>query len=359
MNEHDKVEAEIAQVMHGQQRPGRFSPDHISPDQISLGMHLCYQNAVALLEDSRLLAINRRCARALSLTVIAIEELGKTIMLCDLLDPSRTSDQLEFWKDFTKHHAKQRDMASYGRYLEDIATNPYRGSVSSSMLDAMDRVKQSGFYVDFCGTAFQSPQEFADQTRATLDYWFAVAEERADSFAQFHSTLEQSESFARDAQSFARDAQSDPPERDELSIGLGAPSSPAMAEVALAGILLSYASQFSAKGPIPDYESFNPIPDYESFNSCVEELVRRYSAPLVGQAVLALGRLLMNRASAETKVKILRTSARRASAMIKLVLAMINQQWCPPEIHDPVAQAWATDSGASGSAVSPEPGTEE
>jgi AbiV family abortive infection protein len=337
MNAHEKVDAEIAQVPHRQR-----GPEHLSPNQIALGMHLCYRNAVALLEDARILAVNRRCARALSLTVIAIEELGKILMLCDLLRPSPPSNLREFWKDFTTHHHKQRELASYGQYLESIEASPYRESVSKAMLDAMDRIKQWGFYVDYRATAFQSPQEFEDQTRATLDCWFAVAEERADSFAQFHSTLEQSDSFARDAHSHASG-------RRECSLGLGVPSAPATAEAALAGILLSWASRFSAKGPIPDYLSFN---------SSAEDLVRRYSAPLVGQAVLVLARLLMNRTSGETKVKILRSSARRASEMIKLVLAMINQEWCPPDVRDLVAQAWTTDSGASGSAVGPKPATE-
>jgi hypothetical protein len=41
--------------------------------EIARGAHLCWQNAVSLLSDARLLAKNSRLARALSLTVLALE----------------------------------------------------------------------------------------------------------------------------------------------------------------------------------------------------------------------------------------------------------------------------------------------
>jgi AbiV family abortive infection protein len=296
-------------------------------------MHACYRNAVALLQDARLLAVKSRCARALSLTIIAIEELGKILSLCELLDHRKSAESTEFWKLFRKHAVKQADTGSYGSFaLEATGTHPYSAFVSERILAAMDSLKQAGFYVDFRGGAFGTPGELAETARATLDHLFAFAEERADSFAQFHSTLEQS-------QALAHVARADISEQGRFPFALEF-SSPAVSEVALKGVLLSYASESSAKASIPDYGLFL---------SCTEELLRHYSAPIVGQAALALARALMGRANAEAKVKVLPTSVRRAWEMTKLLLAMTNQEWCPAEVREPLSKAWAAESIPSSS----------
>jgi len=54
-----------------------FKPRQLDRKQLIRGMHFCFKNAQALVSEAKLLEAKGHKASALSLTLLAIEELGK------------------------------------------------------------------------------------------------------------------------------------------------------------------------------------------------------------------------------------------------------------------------------------------
>jgi AbiV family abortive infection protein len=176
----------------------------LSIDETAEGLTACYLNALALLDDARLLAANGRIPRALSLTILSLEELAKIPDLFELfLDPNTQTDAtawVEFWKRFSQHKPKQRRIAAYGNILRQIANldelalenpAPYLQYLSENAYGHFDIVKQRNFYVDFVANQFLCPEATKEVSKA-LDWLFSFAEERADSFGSWHITPQRS-----------------------------------------------------------------------------------------------------------------------------------------------------------------------
>lgn len=163
----------------------------IPREEIARGAHLCWYNAVALLGDARLLAADGRAARVLSMTILALEELAKPALLWEM----RPSDDLKtwssFWKEkFSRHSPKQEAIGTYGQLLSSVGQGTHLFTLQQETVRALDAIKQWCFYV--VDGAFQEPAHIHDKIGKVLDFLFAVADERADSFAQLHSSSEQS-----------------------------------------------------------------------------------------------------------------------------------------------------------------------
>src|SRR5262249_29434807 len=151
----------------------------------------------ALLDDARLLAANGRQPRALSLVILALEELAKIPDLYEqYIDPTTRngSSWADFWKRWTQHKPKQKRSAAYGNMVRESTKleetflhnpTPYAGYLSENAYTHLDTVKQRNFYVDFVDTQFQRPQ-VTKQNSIALDFLFSFAEERADSFGSWH-----------------------------------------------------------------------------------------------------------------------------------------------------------------------------
>lgn len=78
-----------------------FMGEPIEKEQIAKGMHLCYMNARAMVDESRLLKENGHYARALSLIILALEELGKIPLMMNAVLYKKEDD--EAWKKFWKN----------------------------------------------------------------------------------------------------------------------------------------------------------------------------------------------------------------------------------------------------------------
>lgn len=189
--------------LSGGQNPKR----PLSIDETAEGLTSCYLNGLSLLEDARLLAANGRTPRALSLTILALEELAKIPDLDELyIDPSSRNDGsawLDFWKRFSLHKPKQKRISAYGNILRESANleetdlenpTPYGNYLSDNSYGHLDNVKQRNFYVDFIGNRFRCPEGNKDISTA-LDSLFAFAEERADSFGSWHISNQRSVDF--------------------------------------------------------------------------------------------------------------------------------------------------------------------
>lgn len=198
----DYIEKLLARLSSGQN-----SKRVLSIDEVAEGLTACYLNGLSLLEDARLLAANGREPRALSLTILALEELAKIPDLDGLyIDPTSRTDNnawSEFWKRFNHHKPKQKRITMYGNVIRESAnleeaiiqnSTPYFNYLSDHAYGHLDSVKQRNFYVDFIGSQFRRPEVNTDIS-SVLDFLFAFAEERADSFGAWHISAQRSIDF--------------------------------------------------------------------------------------------------------------------------------------------------------------------
>lgn len=237
MDSDDELERRVRALVD---RPACRSP--LTAAEVARGAHLCWKNAVALLADARVLVTGGRHMRALSLTVLALEELAKPPLLWQLDTAASETDWRRFWKEtFTRHSSKQQSIGTYGELLTQIDSGIYESFLPTSVVDALDRLKQWGFYVDCVNDRFQAPDELALTVLPILDTVFAFAEERADSFAKLHASVTLSEWCYR--------------RRSEAAVPGMLPPLPVTEADEASAVVLSHASLSSRSTP-PDYLTF-------------------------------------------------------------------------------------------------------
>jgi AbiV family abortive infection protein len=267
-------------------------------DEIARGAHYCWSNAVSLLADVRALVSQSRYARALSLTILALEELAKPPLLWDLDPLDDAKKWKSFWAEqFSRHPTKQNAIGAYGS-LTGIGQDIYWFKMHPDIVKALDIWKQWGFYVDCVDNKFQSPDLFASEQREIIDLLFAMAEERADSFAQFHSSPEMSLEVYEDRL------------RKLKAIRPGEFWPPAVrSSNELHGVLLSLASKYS----LP------PVPTYDAFVHGCADLKSTAGEQLFHEALWATGRVCCSRA----RFQALPTACARGMLMLKLCLFVV------------------------------------
>ena len=314
INKHSEDIDKLLARLGGGQNPKKL----LSVDETAEGLTDCYVNGLTLLDDARLLAANDREPRALSLTILALEELAKVPDLDELyLDPRTRTDAdawTDFWKRFSQHKPKQKRIAAYGNILRDSASleeaifensTPYANYLSEHAYGHLDNVKQRNFYVDFSGTRFRRPENKKDVSRA-LDLLFAFAEERADSFGSWHITAQRSVDFltARlKAFSSYTGELSDLLKHIHSFNDWASSHSPIETQADLMRLLCYHSSAM-----VPDYASF--LPACESFLS---KKIEQERIELLGHAVTSL-KLRM-------AIEALPGSRQRASLMFRLLFS--------------------------------------
>lgn len=322
----EDIESLLARLSSGQnlKRP-------LSIDETAEGLTACYRNGLALLEDARLLAANSREPRALSLTILALEELAKIPDLDEMyIDPRSRDDGsawTDFWKRFNLHKPKQKRIAAYGNImresanLEDTAVDnptPYISYLSENAYGHLDNVKQRNFYVDFISGQFRCPEANKDIATA-LDFLFSFAEERADSFGSWHISTQRSMDFlAARLKVFSANA-IDLPETIKKISSLNDWSASHLPDEADAD-LLRLTCYFSS-ALVPDYASF--LPACESFLS-KKSIPERVS--LVGRGVATHKRRMA--------LEALPKSGHRALLMLKLLLGYATRHFSDSECKE-------------------------
>jgi AbiV family abortive infection protein len=180
-----------------------------STDECGRGMHLCFRNAEALLNDAQMLK-GSGSPRALSLAVLALEEIGKIFLLCEAA--AKSGAKPTFWSNvqrrfFGSHQKKQSVFASYGSSLLSEMKGDgkpyYEVEFPAGAVPLVDKFKQWAFYVDFVDGAFQAPEKFAGDNEEWTEWILAVAAERLESIRPMHITEETSISVARGALAIA------------------------------------------------------------------------------------------------------------------------------------------------------------
>jgi AbiV family abortive infection protein len=183
----------------------------LSVEEIGRGMHKSFKNASELIEDADLL-ISHRPARAISLAVLALEEIAKVILLANAA--ARAATSAVSWKDIEddlnlrSHNHKQTVFAAYGSLilnkmdLDECKSTYYGEIVPQNLTPLLDCMKQCGFYVDNAFGQFISPTEFGDENREWADWLITVVKERLKSFEPLHETEEKSIIFAQQVSKF-------------------------------------------------------------------------------------------------------------------------------------------------------------
>ncbi len=180
-----------------------FSGKPIDKKQIATGMHLCYMNARALRDEAILLKENGHHARALSLTILGLEELGKIPLFCDMI--RLRVDDVEAWrkrwKELQSHKVKLGVWSAYGRVLRIFGKN-YEFKFQPGIEPLTDKFKQLGFYVSFFKDQFLYPENIAEDNYEWSDYFLTILDERINSFEPLHGSFENSEKFINKAVEF-------------------------------------------------------------------------------------------------------------------------------------------------------------
>lgn len=165
--------------------------------RIAAGMHLCFMNVRTLADEARLLRENGHYARALSLTILALEELGKIPLICNMIlyKADDAKAWRKFWKEFQSHRIKLGVWTTYGKRILHALGRNYETELPSGIEPLADKFKQLGFYVTFFKDQFLYPEQFTKDNHEWLDYFIAILDERVISFEPLHGSLEDSEKF--------------------------------------------------------------------------------------------------------------------------------------------------------------------
>lgn len=140
----------------------------LTPAQIAEGMNAAQQNATRLIEDAKLLLDSGRYPTALSLSILAIEEVGKNAVLRSLALARSREDISQAWKEYRSHTKKNatwilpelvaagaRKLGDFRPMFDDSSDHPY----------LLDQLKQIGLYTDCLGKAHWSqPQKVIEES---------------------------------------------------------------------------------------------------------------------------------------------------------------------------------------------------
>lgn len=144
----------------------------LNPKIAAEGIKKAYENALSLLDDAELLYNHGRYERCVSLSILAIEESGKSTIIRALLLADDDTRLKKEWKNYRKHTEKNLswilpDLVSNGaRTLEDLRKifDP-----KSDHGQILDNLKQLSFYTDiFSDAKWSTPSKVIDKNIATM-----------------------------------------------------------------------------------------------------------------------------------------------------------------------------------------------
>ena len=151
----------------------------LNPKTAAEGIKLAYENALSLLSDAELLFQNGRFERCVSLSILAIEESGKSTIIRALLLADDSIRLRKEWKNYRKHTEKNLawilpDLINNGaKTLEDLKKIFDPKSEHGQILDDL---KQLSFYTDiFSSAKWSSPTKVIDKALATMIFSSAQA----------------------------------------------------------------------------------------------------------------------------------------------------------------------------------------
>jgi AbiV family abortive infection protein len=150
---------------------------NLSFEQIYEGISVCIQNAASLCNDSKLLLDHERWSRSFSLSISALEEIGKVVILHSMVEIPSSKQKVwaQHWREARRHTAK----ALYGetQIWHDRLYAQLGAQMSPEDLEqkVLERLRQGGLYIDFSAkeNRWQTPNEVV-QEMATKQYERAI-----------------------------------------------------------------------------------------------------------------------------------------------------------------------------------------
>lgn len=139
----------------------------LAPREIAEGINAAVSNAKRLLGDARLLLTAERFASATALSILAIEEAGKTAVLRRVSVSSKSEELRAAWDEFGSHHTKNRNWI-LPSLVEEGATNPQDFlevvAANHDHTFVLERTKQLAIYVDCVGRKeWSAPSAFVSE----------------------------------------------------------------------------------------------------------------------------------------------------------------------------------------------------
>lgn len=142
----------------------------LDPKSAAQGIKFAYENANALLEDAQLLFEHKRFERCVSLSILAIEESGKSTIIRGLLLADEPTAIKKEWKNYRRHTEKNLawilpELVHKGARRLDELSKVF--DPNSDHGQTLDNLKQLSFYTDiFSSKKWSSPKEIIDENIA-------------------------------------------------------------------------------------------------------------------------------------------------------------------------------------------------
>lgn len=156
---------------------------------IDTGRKKVLDNARDLVQDAQILLAKRRYARAFFLAQIAVEELGKYIMLisCAMQVAYGNVDWQDFWKRFRHHKEKITNLVhSEYFFFSDEPPVEYINKILE-LAKTQEEVKLLALYADYDGKTFSKPIEEIDKT--TAEQAVALAKRRVNWIKEYDKKI--------------------------------------------------------------------------------------------------------------------------------------------------------------------------
>lgn len=310
-NGQDEFAANLARYVSGANPKGP-----LTPEQAAEGAYLCFVNTNELLIDARLLAKEGRLCRALSITILALEELAKISELHRVAVESQLGsngvDWNGFWKEFNYHKPKQKRATAYGNVIKGAVGEtdglenplPYRSYFSEKTFGHLDKAKQKNFYVDFADGKFVAPKN-DKQTKTILAELYGFVSERIDTFGSWHSSIGRNRAFVEATIAQAKSFLEGATPADSGLTALNGWANTFTQEELQADVLR--LACYRSSGGVPDYYNFTP--EMESISGLTVDNREDVLSGLVGEL----------EARIETG-EVLPHFAHRALCMLKLLI---------------------------------------
>jgi AbiV family abortive infection protein len=123
----------------------------LSIQEIHDGIEVCFRNAKALCADSELLFAHERWPRSFALSISALEEVGKVVVLHSMVEIPTSKPKVwkQHWREARCHVTK----TLYGRtriWHDELYSQMGAQLSTDDLVDRLtERLRQGGLYVDF------------------------------------------------------------------------------------------------------------------------------------------------------------------------------------------------------------------
>lgn len=153
----------------------------LSFQQASIFISKAIQNAKELVEDSRVLLFNKRYSRFLSLSILALEEIGKIGLILSIVTSSKTEIKQK-WLNLYKH--KEKNFTSLipmlDEFREAISARDFSNSTNPEGYYSMviDNIKMVSMYsgINLDGIPFTPDERISKElTQFFLDAAYKMA----------------------------------------------------------------------------------------------------------------------------------------------------------------------------------------